>query len=361
MSKRFCGLYREGNFHGIVVKHVFQKKFKSSFLRLLGFVYWHIVSFFIGLFEKNVDIILSPSPPLTIGIINIWLGKFKKSKIVYNVQEIHPGSLITERSLFSSLIIKILKMIASYVYNKSDMVITIDQIFAETIMHDFKDKSKLKIIPNFVNTNLYKPLSKNEINIDRELFPQNDSLKLLYAGNIGRAQDWNSLIEVAKELEDFEIDFFIIGEGCMKDFLQEEISKNRLKKLHVLPYQPREKMPELIAYSDIQFIFMTSPMDEDGLPSKIYTIMACERPLLVCASSNTPIINFLQDKNCAFLVTEKDLNHKIKLIKKFILTIDKKTLKQMGQNGLKEIKSKYSKSIVTKQYIDLINSLFYLS
>ena len=59
------GLYKRSEFNGIPVYHVPLKKFKSVLLRLIGFVYWHIVSFFVGLFTKNVDVILSPSPPLT--------------------------------------------------------------------------------------------------------------------------------------------------------------------------------------------------------------------------------------------------------------------------------------------------------
>ena len=72
--------------HGIPVYHIPQKKFKSTVLRLIGFMYWHILSFVMGLFIRNVDVILSPSPPLTIGRLNNWLGKLKGCKVVYNVQ-----------------------------------------------------------------------------------------------------------------------------------------------------------------------------------------------------------------------------------------------------------------------------------
>ena len=90
---RLPGFCKQSVYNGIRVYHVPQKKFKSTFLRLLGFIYWHIVSFFIGLFIKNVDVIISPSPPLTIGVINILLAKLKGAKVIYNVQEIYPDIL----------------------------------------------------------------------------------------------------------------------------------------------------------------------------------------------------------------------------------------------------------------------------
>ena len=76
------GLFKKSSYKGIEVFHVPQKKFKSTLLRLIGFVYWHIVSFFVGLGIKNVDVILSPSPPLTIGLLNLWLAKLKGCKVV---------------------------------------------------------------------------------------------------------------------------------------------------------------------------------------------------------------------------------------------------------------------------------------
>ncbi|MDE7125752.1 MAG: glycosyltransferase WbuB, partial [Muribaculaceae bacterium] len=77
------GFLKKSEFKGIEVLHVPQKKFKSTVLRLFGFVYWHVVSFVAALSIRKVDFILSPSPPLTIGLLNVWLGKLKGAKVVY--------------------------------------------------------------------------------------------------------------------------------------------------------------------------------------------------------------------------------------------------------------------------------------
>lgn len=108
---------------------------------MLGFVYWHIMSFILGLFEKNIDMILSPSPPLTIGFINILIGKLKGAKVIYNIQEIYPDLLIESGGLKSKSIISVLKWLEKFVYNKSDKATTIDKIFYDTIVTRFEDKS----------------------------------------------------------------------------------------------------------------------------------------------------------------------------------------------------------------------------
>jgi len=355
-SKLF-GLFYTSNYNGIIVKHIPQKKFKSTTLRIVGFVYWHIMSFILGLFEKNVDIILSPSPPLTIGLINIILGKIKKAKVIYNVQEIYPDILINEGGLKSKFATSILKTIERLVYNKSDAVTTIDSVFYKTIQNRFIDSTKLHIIPNFVDTSIYKPVLKRRNKIDYQLFPKSNSLKLMYAGNIGIAQDWETLLKVAKQLKDDNIEFFIIGEGVMKEYLVNEVEKNCLNNIHIIPYQKRELMPDLIAYSDLQFIFITPQTENQGFPSKVYTIMACAKPMIVSSGNDTPIANFLKDKECAYLIAEKNADKKINQIVKTLKIASKDELQKKGERGFKEIAMNYSKEKVTDMYVNLANSL----
>jgi glycosyltransferase involved in cell wall biosynthesis len=357
LKRKFWGLFYMSNYKGINVIHIPQKKFKSSILRMFGFIYWHFASFVIGLLETKIDIILSPSPPLTIGLVNIILGKLKGAKVIYNVQEIYPDLLIEQGGLKSKRIISILKSLERFVYNYSDKVTTIDRVFYETIISRFKDKSKLKIIPNFVDTLIYKPLVVETKNIYSEFFPLTNSLKLMYAGNIGHAQDWEPLVKIATELKDDNIEFFIIGEGVKKNYLENEIRNNELTKVHIIPYQTRESMPFLIAYSDLQFIFISPQTEGHGFPSKVYTIMACAKPMIVCSGANSPIINFLNDKNCAFLIQEINLKKKTDQIVKILRSINKDELVAMGKRGLTDIKLNYSKDSVTDMYISLANSL----
>lgn len=347
------GLYKKSLFEGIPVYHVPQKKFKSTLLRLIGFVYWHIVSFFIGLFIKNVDVIVSPSPPLTIGRLNNWLGKIKGCKVVYNVQEIYPDILNKPETSF---VHRYLRGMEKRVYNNSAAVTTIDQVFYDTIVGRFDDKSKLHIIPNFVDTDLYHDgVSTKEL--DRKLFPETDSIKLLYAGNIGFAQDWEPLIRLAEKTRDQNIEYFLIGMGVKKKWVEEQKTLLGLDKLHILDYQPRHLMPAILAYSDLQYIFMTPEQEGMGFPSKVYTIMACARPLLVCSGDNTPIVNFLEPVGCAKLVTDHDLERKTDEMAKWLSTITRDDLRQMGAKGESVINQSYTKEKVTKQYVELVDSI----
>ena len=269
------------------------------------------------------------------------------------MQEIYPDILKRKEGL----VIEQLRRMERYVYNNSTAVTTIDRVFYNVIAGRFKDKSKLCIIPNFVDTGLYNPQGGNVECLNPLFFPATDSLKLLYAGNIGYAQDWEPLISLAEKTKGASIEYFTIGEGVMKPVLEEKVRELELDNVHILPYQPRSLMPSILAYSDIQFIFMNPEMEMQGFPSKVYTIMACGRPLLVCSGKNTPIINFLQEHGCAKLITEKSLEEKVGEMADWLNSVSKSELALLGRNGVEVIKRLYSKDVVTQKYVDIVESL----
>lgn len=344
------GLFKKSIYHGVEVYHVPQKKFKNTLLRLVGFLYWHIISFFLTLSIRNVDVILSPSPPLTIGQMNLWLGRLKKCRVIYNVQEVYPDIL----NMKEGLPLTMLSEMERRIYAKSDAVTTIDKVFYDTIAPRFKDVSRLHIIPNFVDSDLYRP-NVGHADLSTEIFPQTKSLRVLYAGNIGLMQDWEILVDVAQRTADKAIEYFVIGEGAVKQWLESEKKSKGLSKLHVLPYQRRDLMPQILDYSDVQFIFMRPGTDGQGFPSKVYTVMACGKPLIVSSGDNTPIVNFLSDVGCAQLFTSTE--GRAAQMAEWLSNVSKDELCEMGDRGRSVVMEKYTKEIVTGQYVKLVDSL----
>lgn len=358
LIKQFFGLYYKSFLGDIPIYHVPQKKFKSTALRILGFMFWHIMSFALAIRQSRISLVLSPSPPLSIGLVSLVIARLKGAKVIYNVQEIYPDFLINQGSLKSKSIISILKWLERVVYNYSDAVTTIDKVFYNTIVSRFRDRTKLAVIPNFVDTEVYRP-EKWEANLDSKFFPDSEVLKVMYAGNIGFAQDWDPLLAAAERLRGLPIEFWVIGEGVLKDKLLSDVVSRSLENIHILPYQSRQSMPFLIAYADIHFIFMNPSMEGEGFPSKVYTLMACKKPLLVISGEGTPLYNFLESAQCAFLITSKQAEEKVRRLENILKEVSSNDshLRTMGENGYEVIGATYSKDAVVKQYVRLINEL----
>jgi colanic acid biosynthesis glycosyl transferase WcaI len=354
LKRKLFGLFYESDFDRIRVIHVPLKKYKRTIIRILSFIYWHSLSLIIGLSIKKVDFILSPSPPLSIGLISILIAKKNRAKFIYNVQEIYPDLLINNGALKSNIIIKSLKWLEKYVYNHSSAVITIDQKFFDQIIDRFKEKDKLKIVPNFVDTELYKPISK-EVELPKPFKKDPHKVRLLYAGNIGFYQDWGPILFAAKKLRDINIEFWIIGEGVKKEFLIKEVEKHNLTNIKVLPYQDRELMPLINSFADIHFISISKEMEQEGFPSKVYTIMACSKPMIVISGENTPLYNFLKPLDCSILISNNRNEEFVHSITELVNNESKK--QKLAQNGYDIIQQYYTKEKVVAKYLNLIENL----
>ena len=354
LQKKFFGLIYTSLFNGIKVYHIPLKKYKNHLVRILSFIYWHIASFTIGLFLKKPDIILSPSPPLTNGLVAILLAKIKGAKSIYNVQEIYPDLLINLGYLTNKIVIKLLKKIEKWVYNGSNIITTIDIQFYNIIKSRIRNEGKLQLVPNFVDTQLYS--TKSSTPLPKEFIKREGYTNMLYAGNIGLAQEWDLILKLAKEVSDHKITIWIIGEGAKKSYLESQIKKYHLNNVNLLPYYDRKFMPAINIFADIHFIAMNRSVEKYGFPSKVYSIMASSKPMLVVSSEQTPIVSFLKKVNAALLVTDHSLNSfKRELLK---LHRSKELRNELGNNGRIEIEKKYAKQVVIEKYIRLFENLY---
>ncbi|MGG7467833.1 glycosyltransferase family 4 protein [Chryseobacterium arthrosphaerae] len=354
--KKFLGLYYISDYKGIKVYHVPQKKYDSVLLRGFIMIYWHVLSFFLGMRIRNVDVIISPSPPLTIALVSIALAKLKKTKFIYNVQEIYPDFFVNQGKMKSQFVLKILKKLERFVYKHSDSLITIDQNFKNTLVPRMENPEKIEIIANFVDTELYHPIDHPVVNT--QLFPASENLKVMYAGNIGFAQDWDPLIEVAKKTKGMPITYFVIGDGACRSWLKSEIEAHQLNNISLIDYQARESIPHVINYADLHFIFMNKKLEKDGLPSKVYTIMACKKPLLVISNKNTPLYDLLETTDAAFLIENSSNNVNEELFTVLSEALNNKDrLKQMGEKGFEMVQKDYTKEKVTEKYYNHISNL----
>lgn len=354
LVKKVYGIFYQSEFQGIKVFHIPLKKFGSTYKRIISFIYWHILSLIIGLSINKINFVLSPSPPLSIGIISLLIAKFKGAKSIYNVQEIYPDLLINQGNLKSPIIISILKKLEKIIYKYSSAVITIDEVFYTTISSRFSDSSKLNIIPNFVDTDLYKPI-KQKIVLPSLFGENNEKIKVLYAGNIGFFQDWEPVFFAANQLKNENIEFWIIGEGVQKWELEKQIKDQKIPNIRIFPYQKRENLPLINNYVDIHFIAINPLMEQEGFPSKVYTIMACAKPIIVVTGERTPLYNFLENKNCSLLITNDRNSGFTEAIRK--LANDKALREKLGNNGYELIVNKYSKRVILSKYADLFKAL----
>jgi colanic acid biosynthesis glycosyl transferase WcaI len=233
------------------------------------------------------DIVISPSPPITIGIIGWLIAVRHRAPAVYNVQEIYPDFAVNQGLIRNPLIIGILSKIERLVYSRSAAVVTISEWFSRIIRPRGLSGGKLRTIPNSVDTALFCPYPRdNAFAREHGLI---DDFVVLYGGNIGPGQDWDSFLSAAETLGHLPVLFVVVGGGGKATWLAEECSRRSLSSVRLLGYQPRSLMPLVNASCDLCTIPMKPGTTRDGFPSKIYTIMASGKSVLVQADEDSEL------------------------------------------------------------------------
>ena len=340
---------------GIPVWHIaMPKKSEDVGARIRGLMQFHFRALQFGILDHKIyDVILSPSPPLTIGVVSWLLAKRLRAKSVYNVQEIYPDFAINQGVVTNPVIIWLLRHLERLVYSKSEIIVTIGDSFKKVVTSRGGGDLKVITIPNFVDTELYRPMPRDNA------FAREHGLVgkfvIMYAGNIGLAQDWEPLLYAAQSLSNLPVKFVIIGEGTRRRWLEVEIKRRNASNVFLMEYQRRELMPEINASCDIATILMDPKVTADGFPSKIYTTMACGKPTVVCCAMNSELVSIIQQSKCGTWVRSGDMDGYVRTITSYIHDQDR--LVREGSAGRIFATTSYSKETVTKMYDQLIREV----
>ena len=231
-------LYRS-EFQGVRVLHVaMPRKGRSKLFRLLAWTQFHVLSLIVALaLVRRVDVILTPSPPLTIGVCAWLLGCVYRAPFVYNVQELYPDIAITLGAIRSPWITAPLFALERFVYARARSITVIASRMRQRILQKSVPPDKVRLIPNFVDIEDIAPLPKaNEFSCQHGL---KDDFVVTYAGNMGPAQGLETVLEAASLLRhESGLRFLLVGEGILVNRLKDLVRDRGLENVLILPHQP---------------------------------------------------------------------------------------------------------------------------
>lgn len=349
------GLVSCSQLEGIPVWHVkLPLKGKRVWARAFDYVRFHALSLLLSVRTIGVqDIVIATSPPLTIGIMSWLLAKRWGAASVYKVAEVYPDLAVRQGLIRNPLLIGLMRKMEQFVYRYNSMIVPIAESFRRVISARAVPDHKLRTIPDCVDTELYRPLSrKNTFSDQHRLVEQ---FVVLYAGNIGLVQDWPTIVFAAEAVKELPIKFVIVGDGARRDWLASEVNRRRLDNVQMIGYQPKEMMSQINASCDVGLIPMTRTGAQDGFPSKVYTIMACGRPVLVTADADSEMAGIIQRSGGGRVVSPDDPDAFTAAVKRAYLERDQ--LPEEGKRARKFVEADYSKEAIARKYDALIREL----
>ena len=300
--------------------------------------------------KNKYDVIISTSvPPITGGFFAALAACITKSRFIYFCMDLHPEVGKISNDFSNPILYSILKKIDNWSCRIANPIVLHSKDMKNSIeSRSRRQKFKIEIINNFSipSERLNNSISKIKFNL------KNKKLTIIFAGNVGRFQALDKIIESMTFLKNrHDIELIIVGEGSVKADLVFQIKKTKVN-VRIFDLQPTNVVKDMIRKADIGLVSLRSNIYKYGYPSKIMTYLEQGTPIIAVLEKESEIVRLMHYENYGFcpasLKPKKISNFFIKL------AANKSWKLKMNSNAKNAYKKYFSKDVILRKWSDVL-------
>src|SRR5690554_5867884 len=319
--------------------------------RLKAFVNFMYKASRIGVQQKNIDLVIATSTPLTIGVPALVIKWLKKTPYVFEVRDLWPEVPIQMGAFKNPLIIGLTRWLEKTIYKNAEHVIALSPGMQDGVVK-YIPIEKTSMIPNMSKIDEFWPREK-DYELMKKIGLNNDCLKVIHFGSLGEANGIDSIIESAHLLKGEKLQFLFLG-GELKKSEKQKLSELQIDNVILHERTPMELTSAIVNCCDISLVsFKNLPILYTNSPNKLFDSLSAGKPIIVNSAGWTK--DLVEKNECGFYYNP---NKPQDLADKLIALINKKEeLEKMGQKSRKLAEQKYDKSILVKQFTRIVNKI----
>lgn len=301
------------------------------------------------------DVIYTTSPPLFVGGAALAISYLRRIPLVFEVRDLWPESAVLLEELNNKLAVRLSTWLEMWCYRRARHIVTVVKSIKNRLIERGYAESKICLIPNGANIELYRPTPINQA-LRQELGIGPDQFVLIYTGLHGLMHGLDTAVEAAHLLRDQAdgLFFIFVGDGVRKPAMQARVHELGLQNVRFFPLQPEKELPGFITMADVGLsLGRKNPLSRGALPVKMFTYMACARPVLLAYEGEAAeLINEAQ----AGIVVEPE-NPEALASAIMQLKRDQALCQQLGSNGRQVVVEKYSRQAQSQQLVQLLERI----
>ena len=329
---------------------------KNPVLRALRYCFCELVYLHHLLWDKYDVAFIDSTPPIQ-GLKLPIVRLFRKCPVVYNAQDLFPDTLSgTGLAKKGGLLWKIGSWVARVTFNNTDKIIAISEDIKRTLVEEKGiPTDKVVVMYNWVDSDAVVPIAKEENPLFEEFGLNREKFHVVYAGNLGNAQNINIVVDAAARLRDNEnVEFVVFGSGGLESDIRARIETEGLKNLRLLPLQPVERVKYVYSLGDVCLVSCKEGLGGSAMPSKTWSILSCGRPVL--ANFDEGELQMILTKNELGVFTKAgDLEGFVEAISQ--LAAEPEKCEKMGARGRQFILDNLTKDAGTRKYAEVLRSV----
>lgn len=262
--------------------------------------------------KGNFDIVFSHLPsPLIAALPAIWFKNKCHAKLYLWVLDLWPESVQANSKIKNGFLMRKLNTLIKYIYNKSDVILISSNFFRNSIVEKGINQNKIiKYFPNWA-----EDIFINDVETVSNTPNLPAGFNVMFAGNIGDSQDFESILEAAKLTKTENINWILVGDGRKVSWIKSEIEKHNLTHVYLLGRHPINSMPSFFKKADAMLVSLKdSPTFSLTVPAKVQAYMASSKIILgMFNGEGQQIIN---QSGCGYAVNAGDYRALVEAIKK---------------------------------------------
>jgi colanic acid biosynthesis glycosyl transferase WcaI len=253
----------------------------SAFGRIANYISFAASSLLYGLFwMKRPDVLYAYHPPLTVGMTASLLRLFRRIPVVYDIQDMWPDTLRATGMMNNEKVLSVIEKVCRWVYRRVDHLVVLSPGFKRLLIERGVPEQKIEVIYNWCEEGgLNAPVGGCPPG-----FPDASRFRIVFAGNMGKAQALGAVIDAASILAASrpEICFVFVGAGVELDNLKREVANRSLANVVFIPRVPMNEVGVILAAADALLVHLKNdPLFAITIPSKTQAYLAIGRPILM--------------------------------------------------------------------------------
>ena len=325
---------------------------KNPVLRALRYLFCEMVQLHYMLWKKYDVAFIDSTPPIQ-GLKLPIVRLFRRKPIVYNAQDLFPETLSgTGLANQDGLLWKIGMWVSNVTFKHSDKIIAISQDIKRSMVTRGVPADKIDVVYNWVDEKNVHPIAKEGNPLYEEFGLSRNKFTIVYAGNLGNAQNIGIVLDGAKELPD--VQFAVFGTGGLEKEVRSRIEIEGLTNVHLNPLQPVERVSYVYSLGDACVVSCKEGLGGSAMPSKSWSIMSCGRPVIANFDEGE-LKEILEKNNCGVFTHAGNVQEFVLGIKE--LASNPRSCEEMGRNARQFILNNLTKEVGSKKYVEIINSV----
>lgn len=289
--------------NGVHIVRVGSTAFDRSRLALRGFNYlsFVVLALLAGLRRPRPELVLCLSDPPFVSAIGVVVARRHRVPLLVVTQDVFPEIAVALGRLDNRFLVGVLDRLVRFGLSHATRVVAIGEQMQRRLVEKGVRKDAITVIPNWTDTEQLSPRERtNGWAREHDLV---DRFVVMHSGNLGYAQDLQTLLYAATHLRDLEdLELVLIGSGAMGATLADLARRLGLANVRFLPYQPRERLPESLSAADVHVVGLAPGLAGYVVPSRLYGILAVGRPVIVHADDESETAQIVRDHGCGVVV-----------------------------------------------------------